>query len=171
MLKPLTIVMLTMLLFAGAVHAGDKASDARLDGVAQRGAQVMPFDLEQTVHIFFKTEKGGVQQVVAKEETNAEQIRLVRTHLSEIARKFLKGDFSDPARIHGEDMPGLAELRKAQPGRIKIGYQELANGGQIDYSSDDPGLVQAIHQWFDTQLRDHARHAIPGHAPHPAHSQ
>ncbi|MGZ8199915.1 MAG: aspartate carbamoyltransferase, partial [Methylosarcina sp.] len=89
-------------------------------------------------------------------------------HLSKISGEFSRGDFSGPARIHGEDMPGLAALRAAQPGRIKIEYKDLPNGAEIVYSSDDPGLIKAIHDWFDAQLSDHARHAVPGH-PHPHH--
>jgi sulfite exporter TauE/SafE/copper chaperone CopZ len=37
------------------------AGPARLDEVAQRGARVMPFDLEKTTHVFTKTPEGGHQ--------------------------------------------------------------------------------------------------------------
>ena len=61
--------------------ASEKASDdARLDEVAQRGSHVMPFALEQTTHVFSKTEKGGVQQVIVKDKANTEQIKLIREH-------------------------------------------------------------------------------------------
>lgn len=131
----------------------------------------MPFSLEQTTHIFARTEKGGVQQVIVKEISNTEQVKLVQAHLSKISHEFAQGDFSDPTRIHGEDMPGLAELRKAKPGEIKVRYKELSNGAQIDYSTDDPVLIEAIHRWFDAQLSDHARHAIPGYTSHPVHAR
>jgi hypothetical protein len=159
-----------MLLTALPVLA-EEASKARLDEVARRGAEVMPFSLEQTTHIFTKTEKGGLQQVIVKETSNTEQVKLVQAHLSKISHEFAQGDFSDPARIHGEDMPGLAELRRAKPGEIKVKYKELHNGGEIDYSTDYPALIEAIHQWFDAQLSDHARHAIPGHTSHPTHAR
>ena len=112
----LTLSMMAMLLTALPVLALEEASEPRLDEVARRGAQVMPFSLEQTTHIFAKTEKGGLQQVIVKETSNTGQVKLVQAHLSKISREFAQGDFSDPARIHGEDMPGLAELRKAKPG-------------------------------------------------------
>jgi hypothetical protein len=154
---------------AASVQAVEKASENRLDEVAKRGAHVMSFNLEQTTHVFSKTEKGGLQQVIVKDSSNAEQIKLIREHLSKISQEFRQGDFSDPAKIHGEDMPGLAELRTATPGQIKIVYKELPNGAEIDYSTDDTKLVKAIHQWFDAQLSDHARHAVPGHAHHLMH--
>jgi len=144
-------------------------TEARLDEVAQRGSHVMPFNLEQTTHIFSKTDQGGVQQVIVKDKANSEQIKLIREHLSKISHEFMQGDFSNPAKIHGDTMPGLAELRKAKQGDIKIDYKELADGAQITYSTSQPTLIEAIHQWFDAQLSDHARHAMPGHAGHSQH--
>lgn len=126
--------------------------------VAQRGAEVMPFDLEQTQHIFTKTEKGGLQQVVIKEGADADQINAIQTHLSEIAEQFSAGDFGGPAHIHGDDMPGLAVLHE-RFGEMEVVYTPLDNGGQIEYTSDEPALVEAIHAWFDAQLADHDAHA------------
>ncbi len=171
MLKPISLSILATLLIAISVQAVDKASEARLDEVARRGAQVMPFSLEQTTHIFTKTEKGGLQQVVVKDISSAKQIKLIRDHLSKISGEFAQGDFSDPTKIHGEDVPGLAELKKARPDQIKVAYKELTNGAQIEYSAADSSLVDAIHRWFDAQLSDHARHAISGHVHHPIHGQ
>ncbi len=153
-----------MLLGAVTVQANEQASEARLDDVQRRGAQVMPFDLDQTTHIFKKTHQGGLQEVVVKQASNTEQVELIRAHLSKIARQFAKGDFSDPARIHGEKMPGLAQLRNAKRGQVKVEYEQLTYGGRIRYTTDDPALINAIHQWFDAQLRDHARHAVEGHS-------
>lgn len=164
---------IAFLLIASAVtisaHAMERASDQRLDEVARRGSHVMPFDLEQTTHVFSKTEKGGLQKVFAEDSSNIEQIKLIREHLSKISQEFMHGDFSDPEKIHGARMPGLSELRMAQPGQIKIVYKELHNGAEIDYSTDDAKLIEAIHKWFDAQLSDHARHAIPSHDLHQMH--
>jgi hypothetical protein len=121
--------------------------------------------------VFTKTDKGGVQQVIAKDSAQGEQIGLIREHLSKIAHEFAQGDFSDPTRIHGETMPGLAELKAAKPGAIRIEYRELAAGAQIGYATDAPGLVDAIHRWFDAQLSDHARHAVAGHPHHLMHGR
>ena len=152
-----------------SVYAQEKASEARLDEIAQKGVQIMPFNLDQTVHVFSKKEDGGLQQVVVKNQTNTGQIKLIRQHLNEIANKFKQGDFSDPSKLHGDNMPGLAMLKKAKPGEINIIYTELPDGAQIIYSSDNPALILAIHQWFDAQLSDHARHAMPNHPHHLMH--
>jgi hypothetical protein len=171
MLRLMALSLLIMLLIHGPIEAGEGASESRLDEVQRRGSQVMPFSLEQTTHIFTKTDKGGIQQVIVKENADAEQIGLIQAHLSKISRHFAEGDFSDPAKIHGDDMPGLGMLKQAKPGQIKIEYKDLRNGAQISYSTEDPGLIEAIHHWFDAQLTDHARHAITGHSHDPSHVQ
>lgn len=143
--------------------AAGPADEKRLAEVTERGLHVMPFDLEKTTHIFTKTENGGIQKVIAKNISDQEQVSLIRVHLSEISNEFKQGNFSNPEKIHGEDMPGLSELKAAKPGEIKIEYKALPTGAQIDYSTESPQLINAIHQWFDAQLSDHARHAIPDH--------
>ncbi len=152
-----------------ASNTDKNGNEAMLDEVARRGSHVMPFDLEQTTHVFTKTDKGGVQQVIVKDKANTSQIKLIREHLSKISHEFARGDFSNPAKIHGDTMPGLTELRKAKPGQLKIDYKELADGAEIDYATDDITLLKALHQWFDAQLSDHARHAVSGHPHHLMH--
>lgn len=147
------------------VFAAEPASEQRLDEVAERGSHVMPFDLEKTTHIFLKTDTGGIQQVIAKDKADSEQISLIRLHLSQIAEEFQQGDYFNPERIHGAAMPGLAELKAAGPGQVKIVYRELPDGAEITYATHIEKLKRAIHHWFDAQLSDHARHAVPGH-PH-----
>ncbi|ABB74978.1 hypothetical protein [Nitrosospira multiformis] len=155
--------MIIALLAATPAQAMEKAGEKRLDEVAKRGTHVMPFDLEKTTHVFSKTNQGGLQQVVVKDKSDVKQVKLIRAHLYEISEDFKRGDFSKPERIHGKGMPGLAELKSAKSGRIKIEYSVLPDGAQIAYSTESPQLVDAIHHWFDAQLRDHARHAVPGH--------
>jgi hypothetical protein len=162
--------VLIVSMFAISAQAVEKASEKRLDEVVERGSHVMPFDLEQTTHVFSKTEKGGLQQVIVKDPKNSEQIKLIRQHLSKISSEFKKGDFSNPAKIHGKDMPGLDVLRNTKPEQFKVDYQELPNGAEINYVSKEAVVIAAIHQFFDAQLSDHARHAISGHEGHTDYS-
>lgn len=137
------------------------AGPERLDAVAERGRHVMPFDLEKTRHVFTKTPHGGIQQVIAKNVGDREQIALIRQHLADISQRFRQGDFSRQRSIHGDDMPGLAEL-SAGYARLSFDYRELPNGAEIEYSAEDGALVDAIHRYFNAQLSDHARHVSPG---------
>ncbi len=135
---------------------------ARQNEVAQHGADVMPFSLAATTHIFTKTADGGVQRVVTK-HPDPKQVALIRRHLATIARRFSAGDFGAPEQIHGNDMPGLAVLRTAHPGELKIDYHDVRDGGEIVYRSERPRLVDALHDWFDAQLSDHGHDAMAGH--------
>ncbi len=146
---------------ATAPDAAPATATGRLEEVATRGAEVMPFDLEETTHIFEKREDGGLQQVIADNASDDEQIRLIRVHLREEAGRFQQGDFHDPAKIHGADMAGLHELVMGHE-RITIVYSDLPAGAQILYTTADDQLVAAIHAWFDAQLADHGEHAA-GH--------
>jgi len=159
MMKQALIMILTLLLISPC-YALEKASEKRLDEVAQRGAHVMPFDLELTTHIFTKTPTGGIQQVVVKNRKNTQQLELIRQHLTKISNEFRQGDFSGPAKIHGKAMPGLETLSQAKHNQINIAYKDLVDGAEITFSSHKPALITAIHQYFDAQLRDHARHAV-----------
>jgi len=166
-----TLSLLAILMMPLSALAVEKVSEARLDEVAERGSHVMPFDLEQTTHIFSKTAQGGLQQVVVKDPANTEQIKLIRQHLTKISTEFRKGDFSNPTKIHGKDMLGLEVLRNTKPEQISIVYKELPNGAEINYASQEEKVIVAIHQWFDAQLNDHARHAISGHSEHSMNHQ
>ena len=91
--------------------------------------------------------------------------------MSTISAEFKQGDFSNPAKIHGDNMPGLEVLRKAKLNQVSTIYEELPNGAKITYSTDEVSLITAIHQWFDAQLSDHSRHAISGHSNHKMHNK
>lgn len=128
--------------------------------VSQRGGTVMPFSLDQTQHVFHKDTQGGVQQVLARKAADEAQVALIRKHLRDIRTRFLHGDFSDPAYIHGKTMPGLAELGAAGPGAIAIDYRDIPEGAQLAFRTNDPALIDAIHRWFDAQVNDHGKDAV-----------
>lgn len=165
--KPLLAAAL--LAITSFIPLASAAADAKRQAeVAERGKAVMPFNLKATTHVFTKTTNGGIQRVVAKDAGDAGQVKLVRQHLREIEGQFLAGDFSGPTTIHGQDMPGLAQLRKARPGQIAIAYQEVKGGAQLEYKTADAALVAALQQWFDAQLSDHGSDAMQGHMHHHA---
>ena len=130
----------------------------RQEAVAEVGAQVMPFDLEATTHVFTDTAIGGVQDVVADDPTDDTNISLIREHLQDEAARFQAGDFSDPEAIHGPNMPGLATL-KDRYDEIAVDFSSTESGATITYVANDPALVQAIHDWFQAQASDHGDHA------------
>lgn len=149
-----------------AMQGGNHSHHSRQDAVAERGAKVMSFSLDATTHFFEPTATGGVQQVVADDHHDREQIRLIRQHLRHEAGAFRHGDYSDPAMIHGRDMPGLAAL-EAGAGRMAVTYRDLPDGAAISFQSRDQALVAAVADWFAAQVSDHGADAAMGsHAGH-----
>ena len=169
-LRALTCLVTTLLCGLAAAAAAlaqspDSATaDSRLGSrqaeVAALGAGVMPFDLERTRHAFDPTADGGVLTVTARDPSDTTQVRLIQDHLRSASAAFARGDFSDPAFIHGDEMPGLAELRRGYEG-IDVRGASLDDGARIVFSTQDPALVDAIHRWFAAQTSDHGHHAHP----------
>jgi hypothetical protein len=139
----------------------DEPAADRQAEVAERGAAVMPFDLEATTHVFTDTDDGGVQVVTADDPEDETQIALIREHLREERDNFAVGDFDDPAAIHGHDMPGVAELSAGYED-VTVTYADLPAGAELTYTTDSPELIEAIHAWFARQLMDHGAHAEAG---------
>jgi hypothetical protein len=154
----LTVIAVVGVALAGC--GGDDQTDRQAE-VADRGAAVMPFDLDATTHTFTQTDDGGIQAVTADDASDAEQIGLIRGHLHEERDNFAGGDFDDPAAIHGHDMDGVAELRAGYTD-ITVTYTDLPDGAQLTYTTDRADLVDAVHAWFDRQLMDHGTDARAG---------
>ena len=152
------IVMSGALVMTLAAGCSVAPSGTRQEHIHQQGHGVMPFDLSKTTHIFQMTEEGGIQQVVAKDPKDLDQIRLIQQHLRNETARFQLGDFSDPATLHGEDMPGLKELQEGAL-RIAITYANLPTGAKITFATQDLHLVTAVHRWFGAQLSEHGADA------------
>ncbi len=129
--------------------------------MADRGADVMPFDLDASTHTFTATDDGLVEDVVADDPDDGENIELIREHLTSERDRFESGDFADPAAIHGDAMPRLADL-EAGAADIEIAYSELDDGARLTFTSEDPALVDALHRWGEAQVIDHGEHADAG---------
>jgi len=151
--RPVILAVLFVLLGSANLFA-----ETQQEHVHKMAHEIMPFDMVKTVHIFKMTETGGVQQVIARNPEATDQVILIQQHLRHEAMKFQQGDFSDPAQLHGGDMPGLKELA-AGADHIEITYSQLPAGGEITYTTTDLHLLTAIHRWFGSQLSEHGADA------------
>jgi hypothetical protein len=126
--------------------------------VHNMGHMVMPFDLSKTTHIFQMTDTGGVERVVVKDETAGDQVPLIQQHLQHEAQEFQRGNYGDPASLHGAAMPGLQEMQAAA-GKIKVTYAALPTGAEITFETSEIHVLTAIHRWFGAQLSEHGADA------------
>ena len=144
--------------------ASDASGQNRQAEVRARGPDVMSFSLDATQHVFEKAPNGGTQRVIAR-AGHAEEIPKIRDHLRAIAAAFAARDFSGPTHIHGEGMPGLAELKAASSTDLTVEYRDVNDGGEITYRATSDSVRNAVHQWFDAQLSDHG-HDATDHGTH-----
>jgi hypothetical protein len=149
----LNFIAILLLVVCSTVSAQTKQ-----EHVHQMAHRVMPFDISKVTHIFKMTESGGVQRVVAKGPDSTDQIELIRQHLQHEAMRFQRGDYSDPATLHGADMPGLKELQ-AGSSHIKVTYASLPTGAEITFETTDLKMLTALHRWFGAQLSEHCADA------------
>jgi hypothetical protein len=133
-------------------------AQTKQEHVHHMGHSVMPFDLAKTIHVFQMTESGGVERVVITDPTASDQVPLIQQHLQHEAEAFQRGDYSDPASLHGADMPGLKELQSGAA-QIKVSYSALSTGAQLSFETTDRLLLTAIHKWFGAQLSEHSADA------------
>ena len=69
-----TIVLAIIAMLGFLDSPGLCASPSRQEEVATKGAKIMPFDLEQTVHHFQPLEHGGLQMVTVKDPPTARRL-------------------------------------------------------------------------------------------------
>jgi hypothetical protein len=147
-------VCLAVLAIALAATRANVVADDQHDRmVMEHGSEVMPFDQSRATHMFLPSAAGGVIEIVVR-DLNQKQVDLVRSHLLEEAARFARGDYSDPAYIHGAAMPGLSRL-SAGASRVTVRYFETPAGAAITFASSDSDVVTAIHDWLAAQARDH----------------
>lgn len=95
---------------------------------------------------FIPTSYGGIEDAVAL-EPSAVAVKILRTQTRKRAAAFARGDFVDPTNPHGDLVPGLREMRR-QWNKMHVRYEDVPNGSRIRYSTSDPVMVEALHQWF-----------------------
>jgi hypothetical protein len=140
---------------AGAEAMPGAGSDSAFEALQQRGAQPlgMGVDQERSTHRFDVLPEGGRIEYVYDSD-DAEQVGRIREHLQDIARAFAAGDFSTPAFVHMQQVPGTGTMA-AKRDVIAYEYRPLARGGEIVITTTDAEALQAIREFMDFQRSDH----------------
>jgi hypothetical protein len=163
-------IVSTILVVASAVHVGcgpggaadgvdaaaaadvpaDEASFAELQA---RGHEAMGVDQYTSVHLFDALPDGGrieLQRAV----DDPDGVAQIRAHLQEIVRAFESGDFSTPAFVHAQEVPGTAVMA-AKRDAITYTYRDLPAGGEVRIVTQDAAAIAAIHAFMEFQRDDH----------------
>jgi hypothetical protein len=141
-----------------ALVAATALADTRQEHVHEMSGHVMPFDMAKTTHVFVMTERGGVQKVIAKDARDEAQVALIRQHLRHEYENFSRGNYADPAMLHGQSMLALTALQ-AGAKKVTVRYSALPDGAELTFETRDLRLLTAIHRWFGAQLSEHGADA------------
>ena len=133
-------------------HLAQMQKDAELK---KRGAVAMGFDQDKVAHHFRLHDTGGVIEVGVNDPSDRAVLGQVRTHLKEIARDFSRGDFGTPFAAHGEIPPGLHTMQERKDA-LTFAYEDMRGGGRVRITSADAKAVEAVHEFLQYQIREHA---------------
>ena len=137
----------------GMQHAN---TDSAFAAVQARGKVVMGVDQYTSTHHFEALSDGG--RIELQRDTNdAAGVATIREHLRSIARAFGNGDFSSPAAVHMQTVPGAAVMA-ARRDRITYAVSDLPRGAVLRITTSDPEAVQAVAQFMAFQRMDHRAH-------------
>jgi len=109
-----------------------------------------PYDPGAVTVTYVPTFTGGVQRVQANESGDARQIGLIRSTLQRFADNFRGADFAAMSPTRRADLPALATLVSAPPGALRTQFVEVRGGGEVRFLSEDPKIVAAVHEWFES---------------------
>lgn len=144
-------------IFAAAVEAGpggpssnhQSSSSSKSATTAEKPVDTSgTYDPNAVTVTYLSTFTGGVQRVQANESGDARQIGLIRSSLQHFADNFSSADFAAMSPTHRADLPGLATLVAAPPGALHTLFVEVRGGAEVRFTSEDPGIVKAVHEWF-----------------------
>ena len=151
-------LLTAILVMAGSQYAFADTGNQHQATVEKQSERVMPFTMDESMHVFSPSVSGGTQTVLVH-GGDARQVALVRAHLRKEAAAFARGDFADPASIHGGRMPGLRVMHE-RASEIRVRYSDVPSGSRIAYAARAPAVIAAIHAWFEAQVHDHGSHAM-----------
>ena len=122
--------------------------------VKERGAHVMGFDQDATVHHFRLHADGGSIDIAVTDRNDSTNRDAIRSHLPHIAEMFGDGNFEAPMLIHATDVPGTKTMA-ALKDRVRFVYVETPGGGRVDILTTDREALAAVHEFMKFQIRDH----------------
>ncbi len=132
----------------------DQAARQHDHDLEHRGSQGMGFAQDKTTHHFLLSKNGGAIQVLANSADDTASIEQIRMHLRHISRAFQSGDFNIPMFVHDQTPPGVPVMTRLKA-EIVYKYEEVAGGGRVVISSENPEAVSAVHEFLRFQIREH----------------
>jgi hypothetical protein len=147
-------VLVAVALMTSAQTPSSSGDHSQHHDMDERGNQGMGFAQDKTTHHFLLHMNGGAIQVTSNSPDDQASIEHIRMHLEHIRSSFQSGDFNIPGFVHDQTPPGVSAMIRLK-GQIHYRYEQIAQGGRVTMSSNNPEAVDAVQQFLRFQIREH----------------
>ena len=140
---------------AQATHKVHEATahDSAFKAMQERGKLAMGVDQYTSTHHFDALPDGGRIELQRDVDDSAGVAR-IREHMRDIARAFKAGDFSTPAMVHLQEVPG-AKVMAAKRDVITYEPHDLPRGAELRIITHDDEALRAIREFMAFQRAEH----------------
>jgi len=159
MRSSIMLAAIAVFLSAPAAHGQDTSYAA----LQKRGRQAMGVDQYTSTHKFDALSDGGRIELQS-DKGDSVSIATIRGHIRDIAIAFKSGDFSTPAFVHMQTVPGT-KVMAAKHAVITYEPHDLSRGAELRIRTKDSDALAAIHQFMAFQRSDHHAGGMTGHPP------
>jgi hypothetical protein len=149
----------------GAAKPKAPAPDSGFAAMQDRGKKAMGVDQYTSSHTFDALPTCGRIELV-RDTNDSVGVAQIRAHIREIARAFANGDFTTPAFVHMQTVPGTATMREK---RALISYEvrDVPRGAELLIRTKDLQALAAIHEFMAFQRGEHHAAGMGGAMKHP----
>ena len=127
--------------------------DSSFTALQKRGAVVMGVDQYESAHKFDITPDGGRIEL-QRGGNDSLDVAQIRTHMKDIQKAFLAGDFAKPFAVHDRVMPGTVVMTKKKS-EIRYVYGDLPRGAELRLVTKDDEARAAIAEFMEAQRGEH----------------
>lgn len=130
-------------------------NDSAYRAMQERGRVAMGVDQYTSTHHFDKLADGGRIEL-QRDSTDSAGTAVIRAHLRAIRDAFTAGDFSTPAFVHLQDVPGTKTMA-ARRSFIRYTVTDLPRGAVLRITTTDAEALRAVHEFLTFQGSEHAK--------------
>jgi len=149
----------------GTVRPRTPPPDTGFAAMQDRGKKAMGVDQYTSSHTFDALPTGGRIELV-RDTNDSVGVAQIRAHIREIARAFGSGDFTTPAFVHMQTVPGTKTMREKRT-LIRYEARDGPRGAELLIRTNDAQALAAIHEFLAFQRGEHHAAGMAGEMKHP----
>ena len=146
---------------SAAASGGTAGHDSMFAALQARGARGMGVEQYTSTHTFEPRPDGG-RITLRRDVEDSAGVEAIRMHLRSIAEAFAAGDFTTPAFVHAENVPGT-DVMAARRAAISYRAGPIDRGAELLLITSDSAALDAIHRFLAYQRREHRAGGAPPH--------